>query len=208
MNPKISIVLIDNIRDFCYDFNSSAESLEISRWIKRILDDYNVLIIYVLHVGKKDRMSLGHLGSELDRLSRGVYLVDKDQQTKKFFTLSCEYQRECGHFDPITVTYDSGGVLVGVQLNPKTKSDADRNPYEVPDLEHNYMIDQVLGTELVEWDLVVKNLMELKGLTKKKATEYVKMWRAKQWIYRTPTDSRYKADPNSKLNKGAKLFIK
>jgi len=196
--PDVSVLFVDTLLDLCGDFNSVAESLEIGRWIKKITAELNILMVGVLHLGKKEQMSLGHLGSTIDRWARSVMRVEKDK-TQKFFTLSDEYQRACAPFEPITLTYFNGQLTRGY-LQPKEKAEAEKNPFDVSDTEHQYMIDTILGADGVDGDNLVKRLVEMKDITQAKARQYRKMWIARNWIYFNKLESVYRIHPKSKYN--------
>ena len=101
-NNKASVIILDGLLDVCNDFNDPVEAKKITTWLKRITKQYNILIICVVHLGKKDNNTLGHLGSAADRYAQSVFEVvkDKEQQT---FTLQSKYMRSDADFEPVSI---------------------------------------------------------------------------------------------------------
>lgn len=106
-NNEASVIIIDGLLDICNDFNCPVEAKKITTWLKRITKQYNILIICVVHLGKKDNNTLGHLGSAADRYAQSVFEVvkDKEQQT---FTLQSKYMRSDADFEPVSIKNFNG----------------------------------------------------------------------------------------------------
>ena len=76
-NQDCAILIIDGLLDLINNFNDERESKALIKLIRKWAKIYDILIITVLHLGKKDNMAIGHLGSassrycqsELDRKS-------------------------------------------------------------------------------------------------------------------------------------------
>jgi hypothetical protein len=76
-NKDCSVLIIDGIADLLSNFNDVVESNVIIQWLKKISKIHNLLVICVLHLTKKDKMSLGHLGSFMDRKAQSVLICEK-----------------------------------------------------------------------------------------------------------------------------------
>ena len=63
--PDLGLVIIDGIRDFLYDINSSSESTEVISKFMQWTDDKQIHIHTVLHQNKNDEHARGHIGTEL-----------------------------------------------------------------------------------------------------------------------------------------------
>jgi hypothetical protein len=100
LNGEIGCLIIDGILDLVNDFNNVVECNHIIQWLKKITKNYNMLVMVVLHLGKKDKNSLGHLGSFLDRKSQSVLIVEKENNV---ISLKPQYLRSCENFLPISV---------------------------------------------------------------------------------------------------------
>jgi hypothetical protein len=103
---KCSCIFIDNIGDLLFDYNDVGQSKKLIHDFKKWSTDYNVLIVCILHLGKGNNTSIGHLGAGLDRYAQSVLKVEKDKE-KKVYTLSGEdYLRSAAPFTPIDIRYD------------------------------------------------------------------------------------------------------
>ena len=100
LNGEIGCLIIDGILDLVNDFNNIVECNQLIQWLKKITKNYNMLVMVVLHLGKKDKMSLGHLGSFLDRKSQSVLIIEKENN---IMTMKPQYLRSCENFVPVSV---------------------------------------------------------------------------------------------------------
>ena len=100
LNGDCGCLIIDGILDLVNDFNNIVECNLIIQWLKKITKNYNMLVMVVLHLGKKDKNSLGHLGSFLDRKSQSVLIIEKENNT---MTMKAQYLRSCDNFVPVSV---------------------------------------------------------------------------------------------------------
>jgi hypothetical protein len=100
--PECSVLIIDGLLDLILNFNDEVESRKLVQWLKYITKVHNILIITVLHLGKKDGATLGHLGSATDRYAVSTLEVvkDKDQQ---IFTLQSRFMRSDADFEPVSI---------------------------------------------------------------------------------------------------------
>lgn len=104
--PECSILLIDNIGDLLINFNDESQSKRIITFLKQWGDIHKVLIICLLHLGKGNMTSLGHLGAGLDRYAQSILKVEKDQEAGNY-VLSGERLRSAGEFEPKAIYYDT-----------------------------------------------------------------------------------------------------
>lgn len=81
LTPTCSILIVDGLLDIIDNFNDEIESKRTIQWLKRITKQYNVLLIGVIHLNRKDNALLGHYGSMLERYSQTVLEVVKDKET-------------------------------------------------------------------------------------------------------------------------------
>jgi archaellum biogenesis ATPase FlaH len=116
--PKI--VFVDGLLDLLNNYNDEKESRELIVWLKKITSEYNILIIGVVHTGKKDNHTLGHFGSMVDRYAQSVLEVVKDKENN-IFTLKSKYLRSANDFSDINIMYDENTnkyMQVSVTLPP------------------------------------------------------------------------------------------
>lgn len=106
-NPDCSVLIIDGLLDLILNYNSEEECKELIQFMKRITYQYNVLLITVLHLGKKDKETLGHLGSATDRYAQSTLLIEKDKNAQTY-NLSSKFMRSDIEFDTIAIKNFSG----------------------------------------------------------------------------------------------------
>lgn len=74
---ECGICIIDGLLDLIDNMNDEVKSKQLIRYIKKLAKAHDCLIVSVLHLGKKDRLSLGHLGSASDRAAQSVIEIEK-----------------------------------------------------------------------------------------------------------------------------------
>ena len=84
-DSEISVLVIDGLLDLCINYNDERETRLLTNWLKMITKKFNILIISVIHLGKKDGETLGHLGSNSDRWAQSTLTISKDKVNKTFF---------------------------------------------------------------------------------------------------------------------------
>ena len=102
--PELSVLIIDGILGIVNSMNDEIESNRIIRTLKRWASQHNILIISVLHLGKKDQLSLGHIGSASDRYSQSTLIIEKSKTGS--FICSPKYLRSAKDFEPIEIMYN------------------------------------------------------------------------------------------------------
>lgn len=100
--PECSLLIIDGLLDLVLNYNDEAECKQLIQFLKRITAVYNVLVICVLHLGKKDKETLGHLGSSTDRYAQSTLTVEKDRENKTF-NMIARFMRSDEEFDPVAI---------------------------------------------------------------------------------------------------------
>lgn len=107
-NPDCSVLVLDGILDLIADFNSVEQSFYLIQWMKAITKKHDLLILCVLHLGKKDQNSIGHIGSYLDRKAQSVLRIEKNKE-KKTIDLSAVFLRSTDDIDTISIQYQGDG---------------------------------------------------------------------------------------------------
>jgi hypothetical protein len=103
-NSKTGVLIIDGLLDLIDNFNSEEDSKLLTRRLKRWAKDNNILIITVLHLGKKDLTSIGHIGSASDRYAQSTLTIEKTKNNS--FTCSGKYLRSAPGFTPIEIYFN------------------------------------------------------------------------------------------------------
>lgn len=102
--PNCAVLIIDGLLDCIDNMNDEIKTKKFVRHLKRLAQKYSCLIIGVLHLGKKDKLSLGHLGSAVDRAAQSVITIEKtkDQTFKAIPALL----RSSQHFNEIEIGWN------------------------------------------------------------------------------------------------------
>jgi hypothetical protein len=140
-HPDCSVVVIDGLLDLIVDFNDVTQSRQLINWLKMLTKTYNCLIVTVLHLGKKDLNTLGHLGSMADRYAQSVLKVEKDKNNG-LFVLSPAYLRSSKDFNPIAISQVNGQWMEAVI---PTQQEPDKKPGKFPD---EYRQQEILNLAL------------------------------------------------------------
>jgi archaellum biogenesis ATPase FlaH len=115
-NYPVSVVVVDGLLDLIKNYNDEIESRQLIDWLKAITAQYKVLIIGVIHTGKKDNHTLGHFGSMADRYAQSVLEVIKDRETDTY-QLHPKYLRSSADFDPIAIKWSGGSYVETTIIN-------------------------------------------------------------------------------------------
>ena len=118
-NADCSVIVIDGLLDLCLNYNDETETRLLTNWFKRITKQYNILMIGVLHLGKGQGETLGHLGSNTDRWAQSTLIVEKNKETKQFI-LKPKYLRSSDDFEPVAIMNFDGRWQQVPYLQPDT----------------------------------------------------------------------------------------
>jgi hypothetical protein len=105
-NNVCDIVVIDGLLDLLNNMNDEGEAKRIIRILKRWGKLFDILIITVLHQGKKDLSSIGHIGSSVDRYAQSVLEIVKEKDGT--LTLKNKLLRSSGGFNDINIYFNNG----------------------------------------------------------------------------------------------------
>jgi hypothetical protein len=122
MNPMCSVIIIDGLLDLLVNYNDERESRLLIDWLKRITTQHNILIIGVVHLGKKDNNTLGHFGSMVDRYAQSVISIERDKENN-LFLMKSKFLRSAMDFDDVAIQFN-GQTYVEAQPpapQPQTK---------------------------------------------------------------------------------------
>ena len=109
---QCQLLILDGILDMIIDYNDIRESRIFMNWIKRITKKYDLFILAVIHLGKSEGNTLGHIGSMCDRYCQAV--IGSEKETDGTYTLKPRLLRSAPGFDPINIRYD-GAVQMWLQ---------------------------------------------------------------------------------------------
>lgn len=117
---KPTVLIIDHMLDLVKNFNDETEASEVVTWLKNITEEYNVLIIGVIHLGKKDGHTLGHYGSMLDRAAQSIIEIVKDKENA-LFLMKAKMLRKAEDFDDIAIMWNGSEYVEVLAPAPKKK---------------------------------------------------------------------------------------
>lgn len=102
--PECAILIIDGLLDVVNGmFNDEKESTKLIRSLRTIAKKFNILIVTVLHLGKKDNLALGHLGSASTRYCQSEIEISKTKE--QTYKCIAKKTRSCAGFDDIEYKY-------------------------------------------------------------------------------------------------------
>ena len=104
LEKKPKLVILDNITEMVMNPNDIPESKKLIQFLKKITDEFNCVIICILHLSKSNLSTLGNLGSYADRAAQTVLKVTMDKETQ-ISTLEAVFMRSDMYFDPISIQY-------------------------------------------------------------------------------------------------------
>jgi hypothetical protein len=182
LNGDCGCLIIDGILDLVNDFNNIVECNMIIQWLKKITKNYNMLVMVVLHLGKKDKNSLGHLGSFLDRKSQSVLIIEKENN---IMTMKAQFLRSCENFIPISV-HNVGGNWIETAEGSKVEG-------SLYGLEKDSLIRMAL-LEPIPYKQLVDTISERTGKGATTVKKIIKDWIADGSIIKSGNNYKQKSN--------------
>ena len=171
MIPDLGLVIIDGIRDFLYDINSSSESTEVISKFMQWTDDKQIHIHTVLHQNKNDEHARGHIGTELNNKAETILQVEVDKEDKAISVVEAVHIRD-RDFEPFAfrINEDVLPELVEPYLSKEKKSGRPtKEPFdpqrEIPEPVHRAAVDAAFANgNIGSYDDYLERLKEAYGL--------------------------------------------
>ena len=169
--PDLGLVIIDGIRDFLYDINSSSESTEVISKFMQWTDDKQIHIHTVLHQNKNDEHARGHIGTELNNKAETILQVEVDKEDKAISVVEAVHIRD-RDFEPFAfrINEDVLPELVEPYLSKEKKSGRPtKEPFdperEIPETVHRAAVDAAFANgNIGSYDDYLERLKEAYGL--------------------------------------------
>ena len=169
--PDLGLVIIDGIRDFLYDINSSSESTDIISKFMQWTDDRQIHIHTVLHQNKNDEHARGHIGTELNNKAETILQVEVDKDDKAISVVEAVHIRD-RDFEPFAfrINEDVLPELVESYLSKEKKSGRPtKEPFdpqrEIPENVHRAAVDAAFANgNIGSYDDYLERLKEAYGL--------------------------------------------
>ena len=127
--PDLGLVIIDGIRDFLYDINSSSESTEVISKFMQWTDDKQIHIHTVLHQNKNDEHARGHVGTELNNKAETVMQIEPDKDDKSISVVEAIHSRD-REFEPFAFRVNDDSLPELVESYQPQKRQPGRPPKE------------------------------------------------------------------------------
>jgi hypothetical protein len=78
-NDSNRLIIVDGALDLINNMNDIIEVKAVIDFIKKLLVEYNVGLIFIIHLAKSTSYTIGHFGSYFDRFSQSVIEVSKQE---------------------------------------------------------------------------------------------------------------------------------
>lgn len=113
---KPKIIVIDGIRDLLSNINDVDESTDVIVWMEKMIIDYNIHVMNILHQNKNDKNPRGHVGTELSNKAEITMELEKDEKAGCTIVRS-ESSRE-KDFEPFSFTHSKDGLpeVIGMPI--------------------------------------------------------------------------------------------
>jgi hypothetical protein len=192
-NKDCSCIFIDGILDLIVDFNNVIESNNIKRFLKQITKKYNILVVVILHLGRNEIKTLGHLGSNLDRYANSQIIIKKNKEFKTF-EMSCDFLRsDPDEFETISIQYSKEGYFMTDTQKPYKK----RTFKDFTVGEHKSLASGLMPEKGLQYKNIIEELKEREGVGTNGAKDIVKIWIAESIIHKKFNQGNiYFYDPN------------
>lgn len=106
-NSDCAIIFLDGLLDYVKSFNDEAECNDLIRRIMKWGKVYNVLLVGIMHRGKTNSSTIGHLGAIADRKTQSILSVTKNKERiPATYMLESEFLRSAEDFEPIEIFYN------------------------------------------------------------------------------------------------------
>jgi len=180
-NPQCSIIIIDGLLDLVLSANDELESRLTVNWIKEITTIYNLLLIGILHTGKNEGKTLGHLGSNTDRWAQSTLSVKKEESGS--FILEPKFLRSSGGFKPIEIQYsldDNNFIQVNAMDTEVPKIKHFSNYTE---LEHNNILNTIFEKQkYYKYENLLTEISKIENRGINFSKSYLKYFKDKNFI--------------------------
>jgi len=179
-NTNCKCLIIDGLLDCIIDYNDIHQSKDLIDFIKQITKQYKILVIAVLHLGKKEFHTLGTLGSMADRYANAVLKVEKNKELQTL-QLSATYLRSSDDFEPIEIKFFENA---GWQIMDQDKQTKKHTYKDFTDLEHKRLAQSVIPTKGLKYQNLIDDIKEKMAIGTNAAKDIVKIWIATSVIYK------------------------
>ena len=179
--PECSIIIIDGLLDIVMNYNDEIECRKVVNWIKEITTVNNLLLIGILHTGKNEGKTLGHLGSNTDRWAQSTLSVKKEESGS--FILEPKFLRSSGGFKAIEIQYsldDNKFIQVDAMAANEPKIKHFSNYTE---LEHNNILNIIFEKQkYYKYENLLTEISKIENRGINFSKSYLKYFKDKNFI--------------------------
>lgn len=165
ITPDVGIVCLDGLLDTIESMNDTKNSTYLKNWLKRITEQYNILLAGVIHRGFSNDKSIGHIGSDGERAAQSVLIVEKNKELKQYI-LKPELMRDDDEFEPIAIYYNPQlSLWQQTDYIPTDQAKPSKNRLRMPNeydiQEHQDNVRRIFATGNVQdYNTILQNIRE------------------------------------------------
>jgi hypothetical protein len=178
LNIDCSIIIIDGLLDLINNLNDERESSLLTKYLKRITKQYNILLISVLHQSKSNLATTGHIGSACDRFAQSTLDITKDKE-KNTYVLSSRFMRSDSDFEPVTLM-NFQGVFQQVETE-QVKAAPGKKATDLDEMESKRLLQQIVTIPMPYAD-ISSEIIERTATSKAFAKNLIKIWISNGYI--------------------------
>ena len=178
LNIDCSIIIIDGLLDLINNLNDERESSLLTKYLKRITKQYNILLISVLHQSKSNLATTGHIGSACDRFAQSTLDITKDKE-KNTYVLSSRFMRSDSDFEPVTLM-NFQGVFQQVETE-QVKTAPGKKATDLDEMESKRLLQQIVTIPMPYAD-ISSEIIERTATSKAFAKNLIKIWISNGYI--------------------------
>jgi hypothetical protein len=179
--PECSIIILDGLLDIVMNYNDEVECRKVVNWIKEITTVNNLLLIGILHTGKNEGKTLGHLGSNTDRWAQSTLSVRKEENGT--FVLEPKFLRSAGGFKAIQIEYSIDENKF-IQINSIPVNEVKIKHFSnYTDQEHNNILNSIFEKQkFIKYDILVNEISKIEKRGVNFSKSYIKYFKDKNLI--------------------------
>jgi hypothetical protein len=189
--PNCSIIVIDGLLDICLNYNDEIECRKVVTWLKEICTINNILLIGILHTGKNEGKTLGHLGSNTDRWAQSTLSVKKTETGT--FILEPKFLRSSAGFKPIEIEYNTEqNKFVKISNNENFADKKNKHFTEYTTDQHNLICNNIFNiASLFTYENLVYQIsvIDKRGINQSKT--YLKFLKENNYINKDKNNMYY-----------------
>jgi len=179
--PECSIIILDGLLDIVMNYNDEIECRKVVNWIKEITTVNNLLLIGILHTGKNEGKTLGHLGSNTDRWAQSTLSVKKEENG--CFILEPKFLRSSSGFKPIEIQYSIDDNKF-IQINSLPVNEPKiRHFSNYTDQEHNNNLNVIFEKQkYFKYENLITEISKIENRGINFSKSYLKYFKDKNYI--------------------------